>query len=123
MADLSRVAAHIAKSDGSISLAESAAYGEVYRIFMPEQMEAFSAENYRDMLEDLVGALSPVSEDEPAYIVTYLEAFDGAYGTDHAAKARALILRFATCIAEADGPIPPSKERALAPSRTQFRIW
>lgn len=112
LGDITRVALQIAQSDGRISLLEAKAYGEIYRVLMPGQGQIFEVENFRALLEDLKD-LRPVSADEPSYIVTYLEVYDQRKGTSFAADARAMLLGFGKCIADADGARTEREEAAL----------
>jgi len=111
--DLTRVAIQIANSDGFISSDEAAVFGEIARLLNPT-MATFDAEAFAYFLRDLAPQLNPLSETYPSFIMTYLEAFDRGHGTNYTEKARAMLFRFANCIAKADGTISPPEQKALA---------
>jgi SpoVK/Ycf46/Vps4 family AAA+-type ATPase len=46
--------------------------------------------------------------------VGFLQAYDEAYGTDYAGKAKAMFFRFANAITKADGKVTKAEEAALA---------
>jgi hypothetical protein len=111
--DLTRVALQISGSDGSISSDEGAVYGEIARLLNPT-VATYDAEDFVSLLEELAPQFTPLSEDDPLITLAYLEFFDRARGTDHTEKARAMLFRFANCIAKADGTISPPEEKVLA---------